>query len=45
MTWRREDLTPDGLATAGDLVGVPGVLVLILERLDRASIATPRPCG
>jgi tetratricopeptide (TPR) repeat protein len=39
MTWRREDLTPDGLATAGDLVGVPGVLVLILERLDRASIA------
>ena len=39
VAWRREDLTPDGLATAGDLVRVPGVVVLTLDRLGRAAIA------
>ena len=37
VTWRREDLTPDGVATASDLIGVPGVVVLSLERLDRVA--------
>ena len=39
VAWRREDLTADGLVTADDLARVPGVLVLALERLDRAAIA------
>lgn len=39
VAWRREDLTSDGLATANDLVRVPGAVVLTLERLDRAAVA------
>ena len=39
VAWRREDLSPDGLVTAADLVRVPGVLVLTLDRLDRAAVA------
>ncbi len=40
LAWRREDMTDDGLATADDLARVPGVLVLALERLDRAAVET-----
>jgi len=40
LAWRREDLTADGLATAEDLTRVPGSVVVLPQRLDRAAVAT-----
>lgn len=39
VTWRREDLTADGVTTAGDLVRTPGAQVVTLDRLDRNAVA------
>ena len=40
LAWRHEDLTPDGLATANDLVRLPNATSLSLRRLDRDEVAT-----
>lgn len=40
LAWRREDLTADGLATAEDLARVPGSVVVLPGRLNRAAVAT-----
>ena len=39
IAWRREDLSSNGLATADDMLRVPGAVVVTLGRLDRAAIA------
>ncbi len=39
LTWRREDLSAAGLASAIDLERIPDVLVVSLDRLDRPAIA------
>ena len=39
VAWRREDLTVEGVASADDLVRMPGTLCLSLDRLDRAAVA------
>jgi len=39
FAWRREDLTPNGLATADDLVRLPTAATLWLRRLDRNEVA------
>ena len=40
LAWRREDLTPGGEATAGDLVRLPAATSIVLGRLDRDGVAT-----
>ncbi len=39
LAWRREDLSPEGMAIADDLVGRRGTTVVSLGRLDREAIA------
>ena len=38
LAWRREDLSPDALVVADDLVRLPGATVVTLGRLDRAAV-------
>ena len=46
LAWRREDLTPGGLATAGELARLPAATSLSLGRLGRSDIAAiVRACG
>lgn len=40
LAWRREDLSPDALATAADLARLPNATGIALERLDRDGIAS-----
>ncbi len=39
LAWRREDLPPEGMTIADDLVGQRGTTVVSLGRLDREAIA------
>ncbi|MEP6639268.1 MAG: AAA family ATPase, partial [Chloroflexota bacterium] len=39
LVWRREDLSADGLAVAGDLGRQPGATLVALGRLDREAVA------
>ncbi|HKB28856.1 MAG TPA: AAA family ATPase, partial [Candidatus Limnocylindrales bacterium] len=39
VAWRREDLTPNGLTTADDLVRLPTATSISLRRLDRDEVA------
>ena len=38
VAWRREDLSEEALATADDLVRMPGALDIALERLERSAV-------
>ena len=38
LAWRREDLSVEGVATADDLVRLPGALDIVLERLERSAV-------
>ncbi|HVQ22829.1 MAG TPA: AAA family ATPase, partial [Candidatus Saccharimonadia bacterium] len=38
LAWRREDLSEEALATAEDLLRMPGVLDVTLERLERSAV-------
>jgi DNA-binding SARP family transcriptional activator len=40
VAWRREDLTPNGLTAADDLVRLPTATSISLRRLDRDEVAT-----
>lgn len=40
LTWRREDLPTPAIRSADELIRVPGAVVVSLDRLDRAAVAS-----